>query len=67
MIKKEKKVFIQILYNWKVVLVWDFIKIKKVKRKITPFLKIRILNYKAWQVLRFYISKTLTSIIIDIL
>lgn len=39
----------------------------KVKRKVATLQKIRIVDHKTWQVLRFQISKTLTSTIIIML
>lgn len=53
MTKQKKEVITKILYNRKNMLAWDFTEIKKVKREVTLPQKIRIVDYKAWQVLGF--------------
>lgn len=40
MTEQEKEIFIEILYNREVVLACNFIKIKKVKKKVIPPQKI---------------------------
>ena len=67
MTAQEKEVLTEILYNRKAVLAWDFIEMRKVKIEVASLQKIRTVDYKAWQVLRFQILKALTSTIIDIL
>lgn len=65
MIKHEKQVFTEILYNKQAVLTWDFTKIRKVKKKVASLQKIEIVNYKAQYVLGFQIFKALTSTVIN--
>ena len=36
LIKQEKKLFTEILYNREKILVWEFIKIKKMWSEVTP-------------------------------
>ncbi len=36
LIKQEKELFIEIFYNREKVLIWEFIKIRKVRLEITP-------------------------------
>lgn len=43
------------LYKQKPILVWDFLKMRKVKIKVELSQKIRIIDYQLWQVLQFYI------------
>lgn len=31
---EEKNIFIKLLYDWKIILVWDFSKIGKMKKKM---------------------------------
>lgn len=39
-IAKKKDVFTKMLYNWEVVLAWDFSKIEKVKKKVALLQKV---------------------------
>lgn len=55
------------LYNRKTVLAWYFIKIGKVKKKVTGLQKRGIVDHKAWKTLGFLLSKALISTVIDIL
>ncbi len=34
--KQEKKLFTEIFYNREKILIWEFIKIRKVRLKVTP-------------------------------
>ena len=43
---QEKNLLTEILYNRKVVLVWDFTEIKKVKEEMASTHKIWIIEYK---------------------
>lgn len=45
----------KILYNREVILIKDFMKVEKFKKKVFSFKKIQIIDYKPWQVLRFKI------------
>lgn len=67
MIEQKREVYIEMLYNRKVILAWNFIKIEKVKREISPSQKIRTVDPKTWQVLGFQICKSLTSTFMDML
>ena len=64
---EEKEVFTKMLYNWEAVLAWDFLEIGKVKKKVAPPQKIRIIDHQTWRVPEFQILKALSSIVIDIL
>lgn len=33
---QKKDILIEILYNWEIVLVWDFTKMRKVKKEMVP-------------------------------
>lgn len=57
MTEQEKEIFTEMLYNRKAILTWNFIKMRKVKRKIIFPQKIRRVNHKTWQVLEFQIPK----------
>ena len=50
---QKKKVLTKVLYNQKAVLAWDFSKMGKVKKEVSPLQKIKTIDYQAWQVSGF--------------
>lgn len=45
MTEQKKEVFTKMLYNKKVVLIWDFMEIEKVSKKVAPPQKIQTVDH----------------------
>jgi hypothetical protein len=63
LLKREKELLFEMLFNREIALFWNFIQKDSVRSKITSLMKIRTMLYEAWQILEFQISKALTRII----
>ena len=63
----KKKLLLKILYKREKVLFWTFNEIDKKKKKKTLNSKIKIIEYKTWQILKFFVSRVFTQIVIDML
>ncbi len=64
---RKKNLILKILFNKKAVLAWDFFYFNKIKNEVTPFIKIKIKLYKAWQAAVFRTLKALNNKIVTIL
>ncbi len=63
LLKREKELFFEMLFNREIALFWDFIEKDSIRSKITSFMKIRTMFHEAWQILEFQIFKALTEIV----
>jgi hypothetical protein len=63
LLKREKELFLEMLFNREIALFWDFIEKDSIRSKITSFMKIRTMFHKAWQIFKFQIFKALTKIV----
>ena len=63
---QEQNLLIEMLYKWKIVLIWNFNEIDKVRSEIMKDQKICIISHKVWQTFNFSVSKALKLIIIKI-
>jgi hypothetical protein len=63
---KEKRLFIEMLYNQKKALAFDFLYIEKVKPDVVLSQVIKTVKYKAWQVPGFSIPKALHLVVVEI-
>jgi hypothetical protein len=63
LLKREKELLLEMLFNREVALFWDFIEKDSVRSKVTSFIKIRTMSHEAWQILEFQIFKALTRIV----
>lgn len=64
---QKKDLLTKMFQNREVILVQDFTKMGKVKKKIISAQKIQTIEYKAWWVPGFQIPKALSSTVIDML
>ena len=55
------------LYKRERALSWIFDEIDKVRKKMTLDQKIKIIEHEAWQISRFFVSRALTQIVINML
>jgi hypothetical protein len=63
LLKREKELLLEMLFNREIALFWDFIEKDSVRSKVTSFMKIRTMSHEAWQILEFQILKALTEIV----
>ena len=64
---QERNLLIEMLYKRKIVLIWNFSEIDKVRSEVMKDQKIRIISHKIWQISDFFVSKVLKFIIIKML
>ena len=64
---QEQDLLIEMLYKRKIILIWNFSEIDKVRSEIMKDQKIRIISHKTWQTSDFSVSKALKLIIIKML
>jgi hypothetical protein len=67
LLKTEKDLLTEILYNRKAALAWDFIYCEKVRPEMALLQKIKTIPHKIWQILSFPIPRALKKKIIKIL
>jgi hypothetical protein len=67
LLETKKNFLIEILYNRKTALAWNFTHCGKVRPEIISLQKIKIVPHEAWQVSNFLISRALKRKVIEIL
>ncbi len=67
LLKRERELLLEMLFNREVVLFWDFIEKDSVRSKVTSLMKIRTMLHEAWQILEFQILKALTEIVAEMI
>jgi hypothetical protein len=67
LLKREKELLLEMLFNREIALFWDFIEKDSVRSKVTSFMKIRTMSHEAWQILEFQILKALTEIVAEMI
>ncbi len=67
LLKREKELLLEMLFNREIVLFWDFIEKDSVRSKVTSFMKIRTMFHEAWQIFEFQILKALTEIVAEMI
>jgi hypothetical protein len=67
LLKREKELLFEMLFNREIALFWDFIEKDSVRSKITSLMKIRTMFHEAWQILEFQILKALTKIVAEMM
>jgi hypothetical protein len=63
LLKREKELLFEMLFNREIALFWDFIEKDSVRSKVTSLMKIRTMSHEAWQILEFQILKALIEIV----
>jgi hypothetical protein len=58
LLKREKELFLKMLFNRETALFWDFIEKDFVRFEISSLMKIRTVSHEAWQVSEFQVLKT---------
>jgi hypothetical protein len=63
LLKREKELLFEMLFNREIAFFWDFIEKNSIRSKITSLMKIRTMSHEVWQILEFQIFKTLIEIV----
>jgi hypothetical protein len=63
LLKREKELLFEMLFNREIALFWDFIEKDSVRSKVTSLMKIRTMSHEAWQIFEFQIFKALIEIV----
>jgi hypothetical protein len=67
LLKREKELLLEMLFNREIALFWDFIEKNSIRSKITSFMKIRTMFHEAWQIFEFQILKALIEIVAEMI
>jgi hypothetical protein len=67
LLKREKKLLFEMLFNREIAFFWNFIEKNSIRSKVTSFMKIRTMSHEAWQILEFQIFKALTEIVAEMI
>ncbi len=67
LLKREKELLLEMLFNREIAFFWDFIEKDSVRSKITSLMKIRTMFHEAWQILEFQIFKALIEIVAEMI
>jgi hypothetical protein len=53
LLKRKKKLLLEMLFNRETALFWDFIEKDSIRSKVSSFMQIRIISHEVWQVFEF--------------
>ncbi len=67
LLKREKKLLFEMLFNREIAFFWNFIEKNSIRSEISSFMKIRIVSHEIWQVFKFQIFKALMKTIAEII
>jgi hypothetical protein len=67
LLKREKELLFEMLFNREIAFFWDFIEKDSIRSKVTSLMKIRTMSHKAWQIFEFQILKALTEIVAEMI
>lgn len=65
--EQEKDLFTEMLYNREAALAWTFAEMGRIRPEVTPPIKIRTVEHKAWQSPGFHIPRALTGIVSEMI
>jgi hypothetical protein len=63
LLKRKKKLLLEMFFNRKIAFFWDFIEKDSIRFEISSFMKIRTISHEAWQVFKFQVFKALMKTI----
>jgi hypothetical protein len=63
LLKREKELLFEMLFNREIAFFWDFIEKDLIRSKVSSLMKIRTMSHEVWQILEFQILKALTEIV----
>ncbi len=67
LLKREKELLLEMLFNREIAFFWDFIEKDSIRSKITSLMKIRTMSHEAWQILELQILKALIEIVAEMI
>jgi hypothetical protein len=67
LLKREKRLLLEMLFNREIALFWNFIEKDSIRSKVTSFMKTRTMSHEVWQILEFQNFKTLIEIVAEMI
>jgi hypothetical protein len=67
LLKREKELLLEMLFNREIAFFWNFIEKNSIRSKVTSLTKIRTMSHETWQILEFQILKALTEIVAEMI